>query len=58
MPNDKSSAIAYRNRYLIEAVDKNKTILLDFENVESSTHSFLNALLASPIRRMGMKAYK
>lgn len=56
--NDKSSAIAYRNRYLIEAVDKNKTILLDFENVESSTHSFLNALLASPIRRMGMKAYK
>ena len=56
--DDKSAAIQYRDRYLLKAVDEKKVILLDFESVESSTHSFLNALLASPIRRMGMLAYK
>lgn len=56
--DDKAAAIQYRNRYLFTTVDEQKVLLLDFENVESSTHSFLNALLASPIRRMGMLAYK
>lgn len=56
--DDKTAAIQYRNRYLLTAVDDKKILFLDFENVESSTHSFLNALLASPIRRMGILAYK
>ena len=55
---DKSAAINYRNKRLFEAVDSGQVIVLDFEGVETSTHSFLNALLASPIRRMGIGAYK
>lgn len=55
---DKSAAISYRNRHLLDAVDTGQAIVLDFDGVEGSTHSFLNALLASPIRRMGMSAYK
>jgi hypothetical protein len=56
--DDKGAAIKYRDRHLIPAVDQGKTLLLDFQDVESSTHSFLNALLASPIRRLGMMAFK
>jgi hypothetical protein len=56
--DDKQAAITYRNRHLLPAIDDGKYVVLDFENVETSTHSFLNALLASPVRRMGMNAYK
>lgn len=56
--DDKEAAIRYRERHVLPAVDANKTFVIDFQNVESSTHSFLNALLASAIRRMGIKAYK
>ena len=56
--DDKAAAIAYRNKHLLPSVDEGKSILLDFNDVETSTHSFLNALLASPIRRMGLRAYK
>lgn len=56
--DDKQAAISYRNRHLIPAIDEGKLVVIDFDNVENSTHSFLNALLASPIRRMGMSAYK
>lgn len=54
----KSEAISYRDKYLIPAVGNGKNIVLDFAGVESSTHSFLNALLATPIIRMGLLAYK
>ena len=54
----KSDAISYRDKYLLPAVREGKIITLDFRDVSSSTHSFLNALLASPIRTLGLKAYK
>ncbi|MBU2048182.1 MAG: DUF4325 domain-containing protein [Gammaproteobacteria bacterium] len=54
----KEEAINYRNKYLIPAAQAGKTIILDFSDVLSSTHSFLNALLASPIRIFGLRAYK
>ena len=56
--DDKTAAIAYRDRHLLAAVDSGKSIIVDFNEVETSTHSFLNALLASPIRRLGLVAYK
>jgi STAS-like domain of unknown function (DUF4325) len=56
--DNKTEAISYRARHLLPAVAEGKTIVVDFINVESSTHSFLNALFASPIRQMGLKAYK
>lgn len=54
----KQEAISYRDKYLLSAVREGRTITLDFRDVSSSTHSFLNALLASPIRILGLKAYK
>lgn len=54
----KDEATRYRDRHLLPAVDEGKSIVIDFSGVESSTHSFLNALLASAVRRMGLMAYK
>ncbi len=57
-PEDKSAAIKFRDRELVPASNGDVRILLDFSGVVSSPHSFLNALLATPIKRMGMAAYK
>jgi len=57
-PEDKSAAIKYRDRALLPAVGEGKKVLLDFDGVISSPHSFLNALLATPIKRLGMNAYR
>ncbi len=57
-PEDKEAAIKYRDRHLLGAVAEGKKITLDLDGVESSPHSFLNALLATPIKRMGMEAYR
>lgn len=55
---DKEAAIAHRKRYLIPAIEEGRAILVDFKNVENAPHSFLSALLATPIKRLGMEAYK
>lgn len=55
---DKEAAIKYRDRYILPNVEKGKNLLLDFESVISAPHSFLSALLATPVKRMGMPAYK
>lgn len=56
--DEKEAAIRYRDRHLLPAVDEGNSFVIDFDGVESSTHSFINALLASPIKRMGLRAYK
>lgn len=55
---DKEAAIRYRDSKLIPAIYENKKIVVDFSRVESSPHSFLSALLATPIKILGMDAYK
>lgn len=55
---DKDAAITFRDRHLIPAIEDGKKIDLDFRDVETAPHSFLNALLATPVRRLGMKAYQ
>ncbi|MCG7961131.1 MAG: DUF4325 domain-containing protein [Candidatus Thiodiazotropha taylori] len=55
---DKEMAIRFRDGKLFTEIDQGKTILVDFENVTSAPHSFLSALLASPIKSLGMLAYK
>ncbi len=57
-PEDKSAAISFRDKRLIPALNQGKRVLLDFANVESSPHSFLSAMLATPFKRLGMAAYK
>jgi|SRR5271157_634195 len=55
---DKDAAITFRDRRLIPAIEAGKRIDLDFRDVETAPHSFLNALLATPVRLLGMKAYQ
>ena len=47
-----------RDEKLIPAINENKVLTIDFDDVISAPHSFLNALLAVPIRRYGMLDYK
>lgn len=55
---DKEAAIKFRDSRIFQAIEEGKILCIDFDTVVSSPHSFLSALLASPIKRMGMSAYK
>ena len=55
---DKQAAIKIRDEKILLEVTLGKKIVIDFEHVKSAPHSFLSALLATPIKRLGMKAYK
>lgn len=55
---DKEAAINFRDTKLFPEIKNGKNILIDFDNVSSAPHSFLSALLASPIKSLGMRAYK
>jgi hypothetical protein len=55
---DKDAAIKFRDKRIFDAVHAGKIIVIDFEGVVSSPHSFLSALLASPIKTLGLSAYK
>lgn len=55
---DKQLAIKLRDEKILSAVEAGKTITIDFEDVTSAPHSLLNALLATPIQRLGLLAYK
>jgi hypothetical protein len=55
---DKAEAINFRDRRLIPAIHAGKKIELDFRGVETAPHSFLNALLATPVKILGVKAYQ
>jgi hypothetical protein len=55
---DKEAAINFRDSRIFDAMTKSNKIILDFDNVVSIPHSFLSALLASPVKTLGIKAYK
>ena len=55
---DKESAIKFRDKKLFPAINEGKEIKIDFENVISAPHSFLSGLFASPIKSLGISAYK
>lgn len=55
---DKHQAIVHRDRYLIPAVQEGKILKIDFKDVSHAPHSFLNALLATPIAIVGLQSYK
>ena len=54
----KYEAINRRDKQILPALAKGKTVVLDFSNTKTATHSFLAALLVTPIRSVGIKAYK
>lgn len=55
---DKSAAIKIRDERILPNLQESRNISIDFENVKNAPHSFLSALLATPVKRLGMKAYK
>ncbi|EKF9607524.1 DUF4325 domain-containing protein, partial [Vibrio cholerae] len=55
---DKESAIKFRDGKLFPAIEEGKNIRIDFDDVISAPHSFLSALLASPIKSLGMVSFK
>ncbi len=55
---DKHDAILHRDKYLIPAIQAGKILKVDFKDVVHAPHSFLNALLATPICLLGIHAYK
>lgn len=55
---DKKAAIRFRDRYLIPKIEEGMSVLVDFDGVESSPHSFLSALFALPVQILGVRAYK
>ncbi|MGI9107803.1 MAG: STAS-like domain-containing protein [Pyrinomonadaceae bacterium] len=55
---DKQLAIKLRDEKILLAIEEGKSITVDFEEVISAPHSLLNALLATPIQRLGLAAYK
>lgn len=55
---DKDLAKKIRDEKLLPAVAESKTLTIDFEDILSAPHSLLNAMLATPIERLGLSAYK
>jgi STAS-like domain of unknown function (DUF4325) len=55
---DKEHAKKIRDKYILPAINEDKMLTLDFEGVILATHSLLNAMLATPISRLGLSAYK
>jgi anti-sigma regulatory factor (Ser/Thr protein kinase) len=55
---DKQLAIKLRDEKLLPAIEEGLTITIDFEEVISAPHSLVNALLATPVQRLGLAAYK
>jgi len=55
---DKDLAKKIRDEKILPALAENKTVTLDFEEIISAPHSLLNAMLATPIERLGLAAYK
>lgn len=54
----KPAAVAFRDSKLMPAIKAGRVIVVDCDHVSSSPHSFLSALLATPIKVLGLKAYK
>lgn len=50
---NKDAARDIRLKKLIPALDKNQNIILDFEQVEGATQSFIHALISDLIRKYG-----
>ena len=55
---DKGEAISFRDKKLFGFIEEFDTITIDFNDVQSAPHSFLSAFFASPIKRLGLNAYK
>ena len=51
---DKDKARELRKDYIIPELDDNNKVILDFEEVNLSTQSFIHALISDVIRKFGV----
>ncbi|NHZ85790.1 MAG: hypothetical protein GWP19_07905, partial [Planctomycetia bacterium] len=51
---DKKAAIKIRTDKIMPNIHKDKKIVLDFNNVKKAPHSLLSALIATPIKNLGL----
>ncbi len=54
---DKDLAKKIRDKYILPALSENKSLIIDFEDIVFAPHSLLNAMLATPIKNLGLSAY-
>jgi hypothetical protein len=47
-----------RDEKLLPVLAENGVLILDFKDVVFASHTVLNAMLATPINQLGLKAYK
>ena len=52
---DKDAAKQLRKDIIMPALAADKTVILDFSNVTSSTQSFVHALVGEPLQKIGEK---
>jgi STAS-like domain of unknown function (DUF4325) len=55
---DKDAAKRFRDKEIIPKINEGLKLRIDFVDVKAAPHSFLSALLATPITMYGIRAYK
>lgn len=55
---DKDAAKRFRDREIVPKINDGLKLRIDFADVKAAPHSFLSALLATPITIYGLRAYK
>ena len=55
---NKDLAKQIRDEELLPVLAENGILIIDFNNVIFASHTVLNAMLATPINRLGLMAYK
>ncbi len=55
---NKAEAIKFREKHLMPALREGKNVKLDFSEVKSSPHSFLNAMLADAVALLGESCFR
>ncbi|OGJ61998.1 hypothetical protein A3C37_00660 [Candidatus Peribacteria bacterium RIFCSPHIGHO2_02_FULL_53_20] len=51
---NKDVAMTMREKAIIPALEKGEEVIIDFENVEGATQSFIHALISDPMRKFGI----
>ncbi len=54
---NKDVARELRIKYIIPALKKNKTVIIDFSDVTGVTQSFMHALISDTIRKFGSEVF-
>lgn len=54
---NKDVARELRIKHIIPALEKNKTVIIDFSDVTGATQSFMHALISDAVRKFGEEVF-